>query len=111
MEENTDYSAFFRAFINENQFSSTNWFSFKTSEKPGLSGGAIAGIVVGVILFIALAALIVFFVVRRRSEEDEESVSEPRKPRRPSLFRGSSHKAITGECIINAYVELYPMYD
>ena len=101
MEENTDYSAFFRAFINENKFSSTNWFSFKTSKKStGLSGGAIAGIVVGVILFIALAALIAFFVVRRRSEEDEESVSEPRKPRRPSLFRLSSHKPIIGENIL-----------
>ena len=102
LEESTQYQAFFRGFIDESKFSSTDWFSFKTTEKPstGLSAGAIAGICVSIILIIFLAAVIAFYLKRRHREEEEEELHDATKkrPNRPSFFRGGSSKAVIGEC-------------
>jgi len=97
LEENSNYRAFLRAFIDDNTFSSTPWFDFKTSKKDtGLSGGAIAGIVIGVILAIVLVAFIAFYL-KRRSQDYEQPEMDDRKPRRPSFFRGSSHKPVAAD--------------
>lgn len=97
LEANTNYRAFLRGFITSTKYSSTNWIDFKTKEKDtGLGAGAIVGIVFGVILFIALIAAIGYFV-KKRIDDEEKNCETGKKPRRPSLFKGSFHKHETGK--------------
>ena len=107
LEENTQYQAFLRAFVDDNKFSSTDWVSFKTPEKgsTGLSSGAAAAISVSFILLLALAVIIAYYV-KRRNEEDKEYVvnSDKEKPFKSSFLeaRISSTKKVSGEYVVNA---------
>lgn len=66
-----------------------------TSSSDGLSGGAIAGIVIGVLAFLALLALVIFLLWRRRQQKDPNnphgypemaSKSNPRPRRNVSVL-------------------------
>ncbi|XP_065070051.1 receptor-type tyrosine-protein phosphatase S-like isoform X2 [Rhopilema esculentum] len=93
LEAGTEYKAFFRAYINDLEFRSTNWLEFKTTAKDeGLSAGAIAGIVIGCLLALFLVAVFVFRYMRNREDEKDNVEEEEKKPHRPSFLKRSFMK-------------------
>ena len=96
------YKAFYRAFIDDIHFTSTDWIEFKTKEEPGLSGGAIAGIVIGCLILVALVAFaLVFYKRRNEPEEESEAMQKHQKSTRsrPSFLRRVSQKTRAGKTI------------
>ena len=67
----TTYKIFYRAFIDDNTFTSTDWIEFKTKQESGLSGGAIAGILIACHILIALVACAYVFYKKRKSTKEE----------------------------------------
>ena len=45
-----------------------------TSSKSGLSGGAIAGIIIGVLIFVAIIVILVIFFLRRKKDKQESAL-------------------------------------
>ena len=96
------YKAFYRALIDDITFTSTDWIEFKTKEEPGLSGGAIAGIVIGCLIFVAFVAFaLVFYKRRNESEVESEAVRKHEKSTRsrPSFLRRVSQKTRAGKTV------------
>ncbi len=79
-------------------------FKTKQTATPttGLTGGEIAGIVVGVIVTLALIALIAFFIRRRQSDRDEEEEKPKRATtlKRPSFLSRSPRRAVEGNLFL-----------
>eukprot|EP00794_Sanderia_malayensis_P008073 gene8073-8937_t len=100
------YSAFFRGYVTDTVFISSPWLPpFRTLPKPGdtgLSGGAVAGIVIGVLLLFALVFFGVFLYKRRITRTDDKGGSEEIKitaqstrRKRPSFLTRGLRKEIS----------------
>ncbi|XP_057299705.1 receptor-type tyrosine-protein phosphatase S-like isoform X1 [Hydractinia symbiolongicarpus] len=79
LEKDTTYVVFVRAYVNDNLYQSTKWYTPVKTAESKTDVAMIVGIIVGILIAICLIIIIILFVRSRRSSNGDVEMKEKKR--------------------------------
>ncbi|XP_057299709.1 receptor-type tyrosine-protein phosphatase F-like isoform X2 [Hydractinia symbiolongicarpus] len=87
LEKDTTYVVFVRAYVNENLYQSTKWYTPVKTAESEIGVGTIVGIIVGILIAICLVIIIVLLLRARKSNRDDIDIVENKMRKKQKSIR------------------------